>query len=318
MASTTVSQRPRALSSAIAPSPLLRLPAELLFDILELCFLQCKPTVLATISQVIASFVESILYRSVVLDSGDSVSSFHRAVTMKSPYFLVTNVKNLAFTWVPFPNSRACKQIWDIIVACTGVKTLSLPPGYHPLSLASIVHTRGSALAELVLASYDEVDYMGRCTSLQYIPEIHSTNSPLVPSSLTHLRVCEPSIAWCPPSSMLESLGELPHLSHLQLSRRAYANEDNDVTFMDDVSDILTLRPQLQKFVVLIFPCLWAEGDNVQQSHIWIQLSKIAEEDTRLVLRQGDYGGWRDDCRTTFSSPIRPSGFWRALEAAKD
>lgn len=315
MLNTILTQRPRSSSLAVSSSQLLTLPAELLFDILEICVSNGKPTMLATICHLIYGFVEDILYRTVVLDSNDAVDHFHRTIYSKSPSFLTAHVKRLAFTWTPFPQSSSCQKVWDIIVACSGVKTLSLPPGYHPLSLASVVHARGSTgVCELTMASYDELDYMGRCTSLQYVPDTQRTREV---SSLTHLRVCEPSIAWCPPSSMLQSFGDLPHLTHLQLARRAYANEDNDNTFLEDVSDTLHLRPNLQMLVVVIFPCLWAEEDDISQSSIWKKLSMMAEADGRLFITHGEYGAWREECRTSPSTPGRPSSFWTVLESAR-
>ncbi|KAG6879924.1 hypothetical protein C0992_009588, partial [Termitomyces sp. T32_za158] len=68
-------------------------------------------------------------------------------------------------------------------------------------------------------------------------------------SNLTHLRICEPADVWCSPSAMVEAFGTLPLLSHLQVARRANANQANDEGFALSISDLLASRPTLKTLV---------------------------------------------------------------------
>lgn len=317
---TTVTppRRLRALSLVAARTPpLLNLPNELVIEILELSLRQSRPSSLAIISKAISTFIETILYRTVVLHSKDAVALFHRTAQTKSKTFLATYVKKLVVTWNIMPHSLTSDQLWEIMAACVGLRSLILPSGYHPLSVASILRSPDrDGLCELTLQAYDEEDELGRCTSMHYLP-FESTTAATNEASLTHLRICEPSVGWSSPSCILESFGPLPHITHLQLSRRINANEENDLIFMEDVRDILHCRTGLKVLIVTIFKYQsWGDWDVVEDSSIWQMMRSIAEQDPRLLLIQGSYGEWMDPYLGSkhFAPFDASSNFWAAAE----
>ncbi|KAJ8453444.1 hypothetical protein ONZ45_g19716 [Pleurotus djamor] len=92
---------------------------------------------------------------------------------------------------------------------------------------------------------------------------------------------------------MLSIFGPLPNLAYLHFARRAEANEDNDILFVDEIRSILAERSHLASLVVSIFPVEWRAKETARESHIWQRLSELEMEDKRLILVIGGPGQWR-------------------------
>ncbi|KAJ7594919.1 hypothetical protein C8J56DRAFT_821993 [Mycena floridula] len=309
--STTVTQtqtqtrRLRSLSLRVINNfpPLFTLPAELILDILELSLVSSKPSVLACICRTVKTFIEAIIYRTVVLSAPKTVTLFHRTAEAKSASFLASHVKKLVVTSNVVPHSQQARQIWEILTACRGLKTLALPAGFHPITLASILSAPcHEALSELTIQACDELDQAGRVTSLHY-----PTKFILSPSAsyLTHLRICEPSQGWCSPASILDAFGPLPNLTHLQLARRINANEENDALFMEDVTQILQSFG-LKVLIISIYAPAWAPSQSVEDSSIWKLIQEAAQDEPRLMVAKGEYDAWQKE----WIEPTRPINFW--------
>ncbi|ESK97363.1 hypothetical protein Moror_17794 [Moniliophthora roreri MCA 2997] len=281
--------RPRRLSLSLitprAPPPLLNLPAELVFEILELSLQTNKPSNITTVCKTISSFLDIILYRTVVLNSNDTVNLFYRTTLSKTSSFLSTHVKHVVLTFAPDHSSLQFRRIRDILPACTGLRSLSLPSGYELDSALTLVRAVNSdVLSELIVHSHEGLLSQSRLGLQQ-----HSVCN----ASLSHLRISEPGDGFISPRSVLSSFGPLPHLTHLQLSRRINSNEQNDRLFIDDLDTILKDRPDLKVLVVSIFPLPWTPaGTDVTQSSIWNMVESLAMLDRRLVLRKGEYKEW--------------------------
>ena len=284
--------RLRSLSLIASRSPLLNLPPELILDILELSLTKAKPSALAAVSKMVSTFVESIIYRTVVLDSARAVSLFHRTIEARSSLFLASHVKKLVVSWSPTAPNAFTRLLWDIVTACTGARSLTIPTGFHPVSLSSSHH---DTLSELTIESYDE---LGGCASLSRQP------SP----SLTHLRICEPSMQWYSPASMLESFGPLLYLTHLQFARRIHANDENDLIFMEDICNLLRRQANMKMIVVSIFAPSWAPSEPVEDSNIWKMMHSVAVGEPRLIVVKGEYGQWKN---------LRDIDFWRVSESLR-
>lgn len=129
------------------------------------------------------------------------------------------------------------------------------------------------------------------------------------------------------PSSFLSVLGPLPHLTHLHLNRRASANEDNDIAFVQDCEDVLRQREGLKMLVVSVFlpfyysmtapalPAVAGGADEDAEMHevneekareatmerecvessLWKMLQELKAKDERLVIIQGQEGAWRKE-----------------------
>lgn len=164
--------------------------------------------------------------------------------------------------------------------------------------------------SELILESY--VDLSGESTFASATPDGKHTSL----SSITKLRVCEPGSGWDSPSSFLRPF--LANLTHLHLCRRAFANEENDVEFLDDVRTFLLCASKLEMVAVSIFPSQLYESvsESVTESNIWVALEDMAKDDERLCILQGKYGSWTSDWKDplTIASPAGPPNFWRRLD----
>ncbi|KAK1225728.1 hypothetical protein PQX77_011348 [Marasmius sp. AFHP31] len=285
---TVTCTRPRRLSLSVVasrtPPPLLNLPAELVLDILELCLKDNKPSTLAILCKAVCSFVDAILYRTVVLESRETINLFHRTTLSKSPTFFATHVKKLVLAHNPSAESIQFRRILDIVSPCTGLRSLVLPSGYEKPAIQSIMRSvRSDGLAEILIHSNQGLrTFDADATRPDYTLPV------------THLRICEPGDGFVAPCSLLSAFGSLPRLSHLQLSRRINSNEDNDEVFVDDVAHILQTRPELTMLVVSVFSLPWtpAPASDVTESSIWAMLDDLAKRDRRLLVRKGEYKEW--------------------------
>lgn len=316
-----VGRRTRSLSLSLiaahpSESPISWIPSELILDILEQAILVSKPSAfaLARVSKSISNFIDIILYRTVVLDSPQTIALFHRTVRTKSLTFLSERVKRLAVTWKPESYRTSTRQqVLAIIGACTGLLSLAVPSFPEPINLSSVTWETGRGCpSELSIQSYDD----GACVWSPSLPDASLFSSPDITSPVTHLRVCEPGDTWHSPSSILSSFGPLPELTHLQLSRRINSNEDNDLTFIEDVRAILHSRATLKMLVISVFPTPWLISRAVHQSNIWKQLSALRNEDSRLVLMKGIYGMWKDEW-SGMSAACGPVDFWSHVNASQ-
>lgn len=291
-------------------STLLTLPIELLLNILELVLPGYKygPGRLAAVSKAVAEAVEAILYRNVLLCSERQIDRFCNTTRTKPPGFLQVHVKRLAITWQPTDASSTsappgnvyrsvnanagpsltCARLWEIFLACRGVRSISLPPAYDPAKLAALVRTPGlwDNLAELVVPVYQKdkalsspeymtahleskhqsfFDQRSDRVRMQVLTGIEAKQV------LTHLRICEPGTRWCSPLTMLDTFGEMPELTHLQLSRRAGSNEENDEAFVEAVKTILKSRQRkLRVLAISVFMLPWQTYEGgVESSAIW-------------------------------------------------
>ncbi|RDB25434.1 hypothetical protein Hypma_007605 [Hypsizygus marmoreus] len=296
------------LSLIVSHPPFLNLPIELSLSIFELAILDSKPSILAVICKSICRVLDIILYRTVVLGCAKTVQLFHRTTLSKDRAFLSEHVKKLVVTWL---TDRPDRQLHDIVAACSGLRTLIIPSNRLPVRLAAIEPWAGKdGLSALTVRSFDDGD-------------IYSPRSPQpvvdLSTALTHLRFCEPSDMWQSPSSMLESYGALPHLSHLQFARRTNANEDNDMAFAEDVRNILRTRPALKMVVVSIYlACIGSAAETVEDSDIWKIMCRVREEDARVIVVPGQFGEWvkgLEDVKA-LRSGHNPVDFWMSMKRA--
>lgn len=284
---TTVSQtRPRRFSLSLVsarPSPLLKLPAELVLDILELSLSETKPSTLAIISKVISCFVDIILYRTVVLHSKESITLFHRTTLSRPVSFFASHVKKLVVSYKP-QNLINFQRAQQAISVCGGARSLVLSMWFGMDCLASIMQGRADGgVSEVILHSPDGMAMESLRKNLPL--DTHS-------DSVTHLRVCEPGEGWTAPDDILRSFGTLRGLTHLQLARRINSNVDNDRKFEEQVRTILQTRPTLAILAVVIYPQPWAPEEDVSESDIWGTMREVAEQDSRVVLSQGKIEDW--------------------------
>lgn len=278
--------------------PFCNLPVELLFSILELASLHCRPSVLAVVCKAIHPIINAILYHTVVLESATDIALFHRTVHLKPRIFFANHVRRLVVTCL---RNSPEYQILDILAACAALRVLVLPSSRHPFTISPRNHDGG--LSELTLQSLDIDDICGHDLPL-------TTNL----DSLTHIRFCEPSNVWCSPLSMLASFGPLPHLSHLQLSRCANANQDNDYLFLEDIRIILRSYADLKLLVVSIFDNRsWMSSvESVAESNFLNLMRELRDEDSRVVVLVGGYGDWKKGWEVTKTSRCgqQPPNFW--------
>ncbi|KAJ7246245.1 hypothetical protein C8J57DRAFT_1190593 [Mycena rebaudengoi] len=301
MATVTLTRksRTRTLSFTLVASrtaPILEIPTELGFEILELALRNTPFHTLAAVSAAFSALISTIIYRTVVLDSETTLSLFSRTVQSKSPDFLHSHVKTLVITLEPARFTAATRiELERIIASCTGVRTLALPrPGilaaalaHHPLHL--------SLPFEVIIQSFDEAKpFEWGCVLPKPASEYPAAH---LSSSITHLRVCEPGDVWYSPLSILQFFGGAYHLTHLALVRRMNSNTDNDAIFVEEVCSLLVSRPNLKMIVVSIFPEQWPryfdEMIPATSSSIWQTLSFVAEADPRVVLVEG-VKGWTE------------------------
>jgi hypothetical protein len=286
------------------------LPSEIIIHILECALRNDKPSDLALISRIIRHFVTVIIYRTVVLDTSPTITLFHRTAISPRSSPLLTHVKKLAITCghesSTSPDTE--HQIRRIISQCPAVHSLvvrslwqiDIPPSVVP----SRRHDGPSDL------------------TIQSLEGILSTNSerPHFPAwfsaSLTHLRICEPGNTWQSPLSAIAALNGAPNLTHLQLARRADSNKDNDVTFADEIAQLLSRRKSLKKVVVSVFEGPWKLTPvALRESRIWVLVSRLQEFDSRLVVVEGESGKWSEGWKDTkkFRCGGYSTEFWRTV-----
>ncbi|KAL0571624.1 hypothetical protein V5O48_010331 [Marasmius crinis-equi] len=284
-------RRPLSSLASSVPPPLLSLPTELVLSILELCIERSRQNTLAVVCKAVSRFVDAILYRTVILDSRETIYLFHQTTLSKPPSFFANHVKCLNLSYNPPSNSVQFHRLQDIITSCSGMRSLVLPPGYEQRGIQATLHAlRSDELADIVIHSLEGP----QATKTDSIASRTHLHFPALP--VTHLRVCEPGNVFIAPCSLLSTFGSLPRLSHLQLSRRINANAYNDQVFIDDVVRILRTRPELKMLVVCVFPQRWtplAQSDAVAESNIWNMLREISEQDCRLSVRGGKNTKWK-------------------------
>ncbi|KAF9464984.1 hypothetical protein BDZ94DRAFT_1255029 [Collybia nuda] len=286
--------------SFIAPrlSSILNLPAELILAIVELA-ISGKPATLATTCKGISSVVEIILYRTVVLNNPKTIDLFYRTTLSRPRAFFAEHVKKLIVTWDL--SERQTSSISKIIAFCPAVWAL-VSPSCHLFSMAMQAPDYNGP-SEVTFQAYEGGD----------TPDHLSPPFLKLSRTLTHLRFCQPSDSWYSPSFILSTFGPLPHLSHLQLSRHADANEDNDLTFVEDIRMILRSKPALKIVVISIFErCTWPMS-RAEDSHIWNLMHSVKEDDPRIVIMNGNCDEWRylEGCGQGASwNEWRPTDFW--------
>lgn len=257
---------------------ILTLPPELILEVLEIAadVDYASPFALALACKAISRFIDHILYRTVVLNSPTNISLFLRTTSTKPASFLPSLVTKILVTVIELP-SLAKEQLVEIVKACQGI-------GSTHRSQSDIVRF------ELHLKSYiDPAD-----ESISTLPIIDDRPNPL--SLVTHLRICEPGYVWQAPSSLLPPYTS--NVTHLHICRRAFANEDNDAEFLEDVEYFLAF-PEMEMLVVSVFPSLFKnELETVEGSAIWQALKKVQAGDARLFIIRGHYG-WRPAVRVS-------------------
>ncbi|KAG6841421.1 hypothetical protein C0991_011315 [Blastosporella zonata] len=302
MATLTITQvrqrRPRArtLSAIVANSLFIsRLPTELFLLILEHAILQCKPKDVALVSQAFRRGIDVILYRTVVIDSLKTLQLFHRTIQSKKPSFFADHVKNI----VVIDHDIAPHSYFsDILAACSGTRSLVIPSSStRPGNLWAKNYTKDHGSITRPPATMGLLD------------------------ALTHVRFCEPADIWCSPTAMVEALGALPNLSHLNFARRINANQANDKMFVRSISDVLVSRPILKMLVVSIFPEAFATDNHasIRDSEIWGQMCELRCADQRLVVVQGRYDEWKEGWNDpqAIRSGWYPRDFWlRSIQNA--
>lgn len=189
--------------------------------------------------------------------------------------------------------------------ACSGIRTLAVPLCPTPLTSEDI--SSSVSPAEIVLGSYADLApepfMFGYSTMTSNVSLVNYNKS--VFRGVSHLRVGDPSDGWYSPSSMLTSFGPLPHLTHLQLSRRAHANMDNDTLFVGEIQEILRSRTDLKMLVAAVYPSTRMNSRDVEahdgfrtlpdedkDCNIWSALRELSLEDDRLVIVEGTWGSW--------------------------
>ncbi|KAG6828254.1 hypothetical protein H0H92_008642 [Tricholoma furcatifolium] len=278
--------RARTLSLKVSNSFLLLLPTELFITILETVIRQCKPRDLAIVSSAFCRAVNAILYRTVVLNSPETLRLFYRTTQSKHPTFFADHVKRIVVTDQSI-TSRSHPHLDRAISICSGVRSMVVPSYDWPKNPLFDDSAHEHGLIALTFKSHDGMN----------VPNTRGMNrSTMTFSNIAYLRFCEPGDLWCSPISLLGRFGSLPHLSHLQLARRANANQANDEIFMKGISQLLILRPNLKMLVVSIFPGAFSTSEDdahIESSEIWCRMSELCRTDHRLILLHGHYGEWK-------------------------
>ncbi|KAF5354889.1 hypothetical protein D9756_005464 [Leucocoprinus leucothites] len=295
------------------PALLHDLPAEIIIHILELALLNSRPKDLAPISPIVRHFVNIIIYRTVVLDNPLTTTLFYRTSSCRHSSHLLAHVRRLAITWEPeYFTPSTEQQLRQIIARCPSLRKVAVPSSCQINISPSDFLPLHDGPSDLTIQSFDDLPASVPLSSdaLPFLPAYFST-------SLTHLRICEPSNTWQSPLSIITSLHDAPSLTHLQLARRADSNEDNDVVFVEDIAYLLATRKNLKMVVVSIFGGLMRTSSEVlRESSIWMLVSQLQEVDARVVILEGELGKWREEWKDV--KGIRcggfPSNFWRAVE----
>ncbi|KAJ3533136.1 hypothetical protein NMY22_g7456 [Coprinellus aureogranulatus] len=297
-------QRPRSLSVSLVgrevppvpPSKLQGLPSELIVSILEMALLSTRPLVLATISRTIHLHLNEVLYRTIILSSPQSIRAV-RWTALTSPQLLLL-VKKLVVTCdsLHIGGERVSldPDLRDIVRACKNLHTLTLP-GSAPLPL---------------LTDHDHIEEI---TFSSFVDNHTRQDSPVGSAAVKRLRFTEPSeCGWVSPCEMLSALGNPEGLTHLQLSRKAGANEVNDIAFRDAIVEVLAGQVKLKVLVVSIFKGYSWESDEpeMEESHMWRIMEELREMDRRISIRVGKRDDWRKEDEAFQPGRDINSRFW--------
>lgn len=286
----TIRRDSMSLISPCSPSSILILPPELILEILEIATHANDPFALALVCKAISQFIDHILYRTVVLNSPKSIALFFRTTTTKPASFLPGLVTKISVTITELP-SLAKAQLVAIVKACTG----------SPIIDSTQSRQSNTVRFELHLKSY--IDFSEESISTSSI--FDDRPNPL--SLVTHLRICEPGYVWQAPSSLLPPYTS--NLTHLHICRRAFANEDNDAEFLEDVKYFLKF-PEMKMLVVGIFPSFVTnDSEALDKSAIWQALQEMQAGEGRLFIIEGRYGSWASE--RGVSTVSGPPDFWR-------
>lgn len=268
-------------------------------SILELALLSVKPSVLSTISTAVRLHLNEVLYRTIILSSPQTILALHyTAVT--SPHLLL-GVKKLISTYDCQDGRKHVHGILDtklreIVGACKNMHTLTLRDSSHLPNLA-------------------QHHYLEEFTVPSFAADSPST-SQVGANAVKRLRFAEPiECGWASPCEMLAALGNLEGLTHLQLSRRAGANEDNDNAFRDDIATILEDHRELKMLVVSVYKGhSWQADDSpVQDSHLWKITKELKDIDDRIVILEGQRSEWRNEHDGYQPGDHINSRFWATL-----
>lgn len=285
------------------------LPAEIIIHILELALLNHRPRDLALISQFIRQFVNLIIYRTVALDSPHAISLFHRTASSPRSSHLLTQVKRLAVIWEPeYFTSSTERQLREIMSHCSSLRVVAVPSCCQ-INISPIGIFVQEGPADITVQSFEGLTN-STSSSMSSLPDYFST-------SLTHLRICEPSDTWQSPLSIIAAFKDAPNLTHLQLARRADSNVDNDLVFVEDIASLLSTRKNLKLVVVTIFEPLWRASSNALcESNIWMLASKLQEMDSRVTIMEGGLGSWREEWKDVkgFRCGGHPTNFWNTVQ----
>ncbi|KAG6920201.1 hypothetical protein DXG01_004970 [Tephrocybe rancida] len=300
MATLTVTEvrrrRPRAQTISVIVSKSLItsvLPTEIFLLILEHAILRCKLRDLALVCKAFCRALDVIIYRTVVLDTPKTLHLVHRTTLSKRPTFFTDHVKKLVVT---DHDIISHSSFYDILAACSGVRSLIIPSFSWPQKLSAHAFVTPKSIEGM------NIHVARQAATAGFLDD------------LTHLRFCEPSDVWCSPTAMVEAFGPLPNLSHLQLARRVNANQANDKLFVTSISELLVARPTLKMLVISIFPDGFGIDNRVciEESDIWFQLCELCRTDQRLLVVPGHYEELKDEWNEpqAIRSGWHPRDFW--------
>ncbi|EGN91870.1 hypothetical protein SERLA73DRAFT_80053 [Serpula lacrymans var. lacrymans S7.3] len=314
-----------------------------------------RTVVLATLHAVFL-FLRTVMSIDVNAFSVRTVPPGHRRPVIRAPSnitsaFLQTTVKRLAITLTTYLPGRGplVHQIARIIELCSGVQTIVLPVGLAtsicevgslPRSLP--IASTSPSPTELVISSYADLTQPKDAGSqLPALPQWRPTppntpfpsraSSPAPTSSsvvslpifthITRLRICEPSLMWHTPHTLVSLF---PNLTHAALARRAHANADNDLCFLSAVRAMLACSRDLRMLVVVVFPFRakasdeneqYVLGVGVRDSEIWSEIKQIRDEDSRVWVMEGTYGAWAKEWEGNeiIASASGPGDWWQRV-----
>ncbi|KAF7315122.1 hypothetical protein MIND_00026500 [Mycena indigotica] len=238
------------------PSPFLKVPPEICFEIMEFALTSgASPVNIGAVCKRFSSFVDEIIYKTVVLSSSKDIALFHRATTTKPVEFLTTHVRAVIVNARDCANVKARVQLEEILSSCRGVQTVVIP---RPAILASPGIVAQKRLEEVTLQSFDAMTPFEIDPPFGVAPAHPAAH---LSSKITHLRVCEPSgpPLWHSPLEIIKFFGAMDNLTHLALACWAdpmppnYHNrKSKNILFAEDIRQLL-LRPRLKVVVVTIF-----------------------------------------------------------------
>ncbi|KAA1473898.1 hypothetical protein DENSPDRAFT_840429 [Dentipellis sp. KUC8613] len=184
-------------------------PVELVRDIFEYAA-SSKPSTACALSLVCISsrsWIEPILYGTVVIESARALKAFAATITTKPSEFVALRVKHLGiFATGPLP------AIHSVLSACQGVTSLAC--GFSLPSYAKQYQASPCAMVP-------------REQHLLSLSCAEGWDPTLLGTSLTHLRIHLTAGSWDP--SRLNGLSRLPSLSHLAI---VYRQGDGSLAFL--------------------------------------------------------------------------------------